>query len=90
MALMIIRHKVKDFATWKPAFDGHRGVQTAAGLSNPRVFRSADDPTEVVILFDAQDIGKAKELAGSSELKSAMAAAGVTDKPDIYFLNPAS
>jgi hypothetical protein len=90
MGLMIVRHKVKDFAVWKPAFDSHRGVQTAAGLSNPRVFRSEDDPSEVVIIFDAQDIGKAKELASSSELRSAMAAAGVSDKPDIYFLNPAS
>jgi hypothetical protein len=90
MALMIVRHKVKDFGTWKPAFDGHKAVQTAAGLSNPRLFRSADDPSEVVIIFDAQDIGKAKELGSSAELKSAMAAAGVMDKPDIYFLNPAS
>ncbi len=90
MGVMIIRHKVKDFGTWKPAFDSHQPVQAAAGLSNPRVFRSAGDPSEVVIIFDAQDIGKAKELAGSPELKSAMAAAGVMDKPDIYFLNAAS
>jgi hypothetical protein len=90
MALIIIRHKVKDFAAWKPAFDGHKSIQTAAGLSNPRLFRSADDPSEVVVLFDAQDLGKAKEFVSSADLKSAMQAAGVKDKPDIYFLNSAS
>ena len=89
MALMIVRHKVKDFGAWKPAFDGHRPLQTGAGLLNPRVFRSADDPNEVVILFDVQDIGKAKQFGSSPELKSAMTAAGVVDKPDIHFLNPA-
>jgi hypothetical protein len=90
MGLIIVRHKVKDFAAWKPAFESHTPAQTAAGLSNPRVFRSADDPSEVVILFDAQDIGKAKQFVGSPDLRSAMATAGVTDKPDIYFLNAAN
>jgi hypothetical protein len=27
MALMIIRHRVKDFADWKKVFDGHAGAQ---------------------------------------------------------------
>jgi hypothetical protein len=90
MGMIIVRHKMKDFAAWKSVFEGHRAAQAAAGLSNPRVFRSADDPSEVVILFDAQDIAKAKQFASSPDLRSAMAAAGVTDKPDIYFLNAAS
>ena len=89
MGLIIVRHKVSDFATFKRAFDGHRPAQTAAGLSNPRVLRSADDPSELVIIFDAQDIGKAKQFAASPDLRSAMASAGVTDKPDIYFLEAA-
>jgi hypothetical protein len=59
MALVIIRHKVKDFAAWKKVFYGHASAQSASGLSNPRLFRSADDPSEVVILFDAADISKA-------------------------------
>ena len=89
MAMVIVRHKIKDFDTWKKAFDGHKPAQAAAGLSNPRVFRSADDPNETVVLFDAQDIGKAKTFASSADLKSTMQAAGVVDKPDVYFLNPA-
>ncbi len=90
MGLVIVRHKVKDFASFKTVFDDHRSAQTGAGLSNPRVFRSADDPSEVVILFDAQDLAKAKQFASSPDLKAAMASAGVIDKPDIYFLNAAS
>jgi hypothetical protein len=90
MAMMIVRHKVKDFAAFKKVFDSHKGAQTAAGLSKPRIFRSADEPNEVVILFDAQDIAKAKAFGASPDLQSKMAAAGVIDKPDLYFLNPAS
>jgi hypothetical protein len=89
MPMLIIRHKIKDYATFKKTFDGHKTAQTAAGLSNPRIYRSADNPDETVILFDAQDIAKAKAFGASPDLKSAMAAAGVIDKPDVYFLNPA-
>jgi len=89
LAILIVRHKVKDFAAWKPAFQVHESERVAAGLTNPRLFCSADDPGEVVILFDAADLGAAKAFVGSAELQSAMAAAGVMDKPDIYFLNAA-
>ena len=89
MALVIIRHKVSDFAAWKKVFDSHASTQSASGLSNPRLFRSADDPSEVVILFDAADTGKAKQFAASSDLRSTMASAGVIDKPDIHILDAA-
>ena len=89
MALVIIRHKVRDFAAWKKVFDSHASAQSASALSNPRLFRSADDRSEVVILFDAADTDKAKQFAASSDLRSAMASAGVIDKPDIHILDAA-
>jgi hypothetical protein len=89
LPIVIVRHKVKDFAAWKPAFQAHEAARAAVGLTNPRLFRSTDDPGEVVILFDAADLGSAKAFAASDELKSAMTTAGVVDRPDIYFLNAA-
>ena len=52
MGMLIIRHKVKDYGKWRPMFDQHSLMQKAAGLSNPRVFRSADDKSEIVVVFD--------------------------------------
>jgi len=89
MAVLIIRHKVKDFAEWKKAFDAHRPTREGTGLSSSRVLRSDDDANQVVLIFDGVDIAKAKAFVASPELQSAMAAAGVVDKPDIYFLNAA-
>jgi hypothetical protein len=40
-------------------------------------------------VFDAADLGAAKAFAGSEALQAEMVAAGVVDKPDIYFLNAA-
>jgi len=45
MGMSIIRHKVKDYRKWRPMFDKHAGMQKQAGLSNPRVFRSAAQPS---------------------------------------------
>jgi hypothetical protein len=86
MGMMIIRHKVSDYGKWRPEFDSHSATQKAAGLNNPRVLRSADDKNEIVIIFDTTDIKKAKEFAGSSNLKDVMTKAGVIDVPTMYFL----
>lgn len=89
MGVLIIRHKVKDYATWKTAFDGHAGARKAAGLTNPRLYRSSDDHNEVVIIFDMRDAGEAKKFAAGPDLKSTMASAGVIDQPTAYFLEEA-
>lgn len=53
MGMMIIRHKVRDYGQWRPIFDGHAEMQKAAGLTNPRIYHSADsDKSEIVVVFD--------------------------------------
>lgn len=86
MALMIVRHKVKDFAAWKKGFDAHAGAQRSVGLTNPRVFHSSDNHNEMVVLFDASDVAAAKKFVASPDLKSAMEKAGVVDQPTILIV----
>jgi hypothetical protein len=66
--MLIVRHKVKDFAAWKVAFNAQEPARAAASLWNARLFRSADDPNEVAVLL--ADIDQAKALATSLDLKS--------------------
>jgi hypothetical protein len=83
---ILIRHKVRDFAEWKPAFDSHASTRDEAGLALKHLLRGADDPNDVVILFEAADLNSGKAFAGSADLKEVMQKAGVIDKPDVYFL----
>jgi hypothetical protein len=69
-----------------PHIDTHSSARQRAGLKEEHLLRNTDDPNEVVMLFEAKDIQKAKEFAGSADLREAMENAGVVDKPDIYFL----
>ncbi len=86
MAFLLIRHKVRDFATWKAGYDGHQPKRNEAGLTEKYLLRSSDDANNVVILFEAQDLERAKTFAASADLREKMEEVGVIDKPDIYFL----
>ena len=83
MGMMIMR----DYGQWRPVFDANAEMQKAAGLSNPRVYHSADsNKSEIVVVFDTKETKMAKDFAASAELKEAMTKAGVVDTPTIYFL----
>jgi heme-degrading monooxygenase HmoA len=83
---MLIRHRVADFAKWKPVYDAHASAREKAGLKEIHLLRNLDDPNEVILLFSVEDIDKAKAFAASDDLRTAMQRAGVSDKPDVYFL----
>jgi hypothetical protein len=83
---MLIRHRVADFAKWKPVYDAHASAREKAGLKEIHLLRNLDVPNEVILLFSVEDIDKAKAFAASDDLRAAMQRAGVSDKPDVYFL----
>jgi heme-degrading monooxygenase HmoA len=86
MIHMLIRSKVADFVKWKPVYDAHAPARQNAGLKEEHLLRSIDNPNEVIVLFSAEDLDKAKAFAASDDLRQAMQRAGVSDKPDVYFL----
>ena len=87
MNYVLIRHQVADFPSWKVTYDAHSTARAAAGLKEERLLHNVDHKNEVVLLFSASDLKKAKEFAASADLRKAMQVAGVTDAPDVYFLS---
>ena len=86
MAMMMIHHRVQNYQAWRPIYDAHESARNSAGLTNGRVFRSADDPDDLVILFDMTDRKKAEAFAESEDLKTAMQRSGVRGRPDVQFV----
>jgi heme-degrading monooxygenase HmoA len=87
MGYILIRHKVVDYAQWKPVFDEHGVTRKANGCKGGHLFRSSEDPHEVVILFEWDNMEKARQFVQSEDLRKAMKRAGVSDQPDMYFLD---
>jgi hypothetical protein len=49
MHVLQIEHPIRDFETWKGAFDRFSGKRQQSGVRRHRVLRPADDPNYVVI-----------------------------------------
>ena len=82
---LTVHLKVKDYVTWRTAYDGREKDRVSAGITNGRVFRNAQDPNDVVILQDVADVAKARTWFGSDDLKAAMQKSGVVGSPHFRF-----
>jgi hypothetical protein len=82
---LTIHHKVKDYATWRKGYDEHEKSRNTAGITNGKVFRSAEDPNDILILQDVADLAKARTWLGGADLKTAMEKAGVVGPHSVRF-----
>ncbi len=82
---LTIHHKVKDYAAWRKGYDEHEKSRNSAGITNGKVFRSAEDPNDVLILQDVADVAQARAWLGGADLKAAMEKAGVVGAHSVRF-----
>jgi hypothetical protein len=81
MIRSFIRHRVRDYPTWREVYDGFADVQKAGGVRAEAVYRSVDDPNDVTVTHDLEDVETARAFFASPDLKDAMMRAGVEGDP---------
>jgi hypothetical protein len=89
MTTILVRHKVRDFAKWKSTYDTLDSFHKSNKVKSAQIFRNADNPNEVVVLTEMENVDDARRFARSEGLMNAMQNAGVADQPDVYFLDKA-
>jgi heme-degrading monooxygenase HmoA len=89
MATMLIQLKVKDFADWKKVFDSGDIMRKSNGEISHQVYQDAGDPNELTTVFKWNSLANAQKFAQSTELRTAMADAGVQGPPHVHFLKEA-
>jgi hypothetical protein len=82
---VMVKHKVKDWASWKKAFDSHKQTRMDAGLTDRVIGHAVGDDHSVFIVFAVADIAKAKAFMQSKDLKDKMTEAGVVGPPTSFF-----
>jgi len=87
MQYALVRHKVADYNKWKPAFDEHGAARKANGICGHQLWRNIDDPNEILILVEVDDLEKVRQFVQSDDLQEAMQRSGVADRPDMYILD---
>ncbi len=86
MVHMLVRHQVTNFEAWKKAYDENAGARKAAGLKELHLWRNIENSSDVMLLFEAADLNKAKKFIMSKDLAGSMTRSGVRGQPEILFL----
>jgi hypothetical protein len=76
-------HHVADYEVWRKAYDGFGDVQKAGGVTRQSVYRSIDDPNDVLIMHGFADMADAEKFLAGAELRDAMQQAGVQGQPRV-------
>jgi len=83
--MMVVTHKVANYAKWKVGYDEHDSARLAFGVHSYVIGRGFQDTNMVLVATKADDMTKAKAFAKDPGLKKAMQKAGVMGAPAIAF-----
>lgn len=89
MIRMFAQHHVKDYETWREVYDRFDRTRRTLGVRGQSVFRSADDPNDITVEHDFDDLETARRFVDDDRVRDAMSAGGVQGEPEIRFTEPA-
>ena len=78
MPYLLEQHKVHDYALWRAVFDADAAGQKTAGCCGARILRNADDPEEVIVLFEWDTLERARQRIESATLGREFEEAGAS------------
>lgn len=85
--IMVMMHKVANYAKWQAGYEMGDSMRLAHGLHNFVLARGVKDTNMVMVAVRMDDAARAKEFTASPDLKGAMQKAGVIGTPTINFLD---
>lgn len=86
MPYVLVRHKVKDPDKWKTLFEQGGSARQAGGARDSWLFHNVNDPNDLLILFQWDNLEHANQFIQSEDLPQWLQQAGVTDLLDVAFL----
>lgn len=84
MPIVFTRHKVADYAAWRPKYDADVARRKQAGLCDLALYRDASDPNMVLMMWEADGLDGLKAMLSSPDLKALMKEAGVISQPEAW------
>ena len=87
--VVIVRHEVADYDTWRRAFDGALPIRRDMGERSFRILKDDADPKNVTALFIWSTRAAAQAFARSDLLADGMSRSGVVSEPQILILDGA-
>ena len=84
--MMVVKHKVANFAKWKASYDTYDSMRLANGIHSYVIGRGVQDSNMVLVAVKVDDMTKAKAFSKDPALKEAMRKGGVTGTTSFSFV----
>jgi hypothetical protein len=84
--LVIVSHKVKDYASWRKGYDADQLNRAKAGFTVSGVYAAVNDPNNISVVGEFANAEAAEAFTTSPKLKEIMEKAGVIGKPEVKIL----
>jgi len=81
--MLVVTHKVSNYAKWKVAYDAHDSARLANGIHSYVIGRGFKDSNMIMVALKVDDTVKAKAFAKDPGLKKAMQKGGVMGMPTL-------
>ncbi len=89
MTHVLVRVNFEEFEKWKAGFTAASSLRQQYGSQGVTVYRSSDNPNQVVIVGAYEDKQRAQQMFQSQEFRAATKRAGLTAPPEVTFLDEA-
>jgi quinol monooxygenase YgiN len=86
LSAIIATHAVEDYDRWRAVYDELADFRKQKGIVGDAVNQELDDPNQVIVYHQANDMDSLRAFVDSAELEEAMLRAGVIGQPDIQFV----
>ena len=83
---VIARYLVKDFDRFKAEFDEVAPQLPERGFSRTWLDRNVDNPNEIVVMHECDDLDRARAFLESDEYHECIHRAGIVGEPSVTFL----
>ena len=87
MVNVILTHEVKEFSTWKAAFEAGEPLRAQAGVTIEAVYTAVDNPNKVTVITAFPSVESVSGFMANPNLRADMESAGVVGAPSIQVLN---
>ena len=77
MTTTFVRHQVADYDAWRQVYNSVGELQRAGGVTSDAVYRSDDDPNNVLVMHQFGSADEAHAFFENPELRQAMLDGGV-------------
>ncbi|HVB65899.1 MAG TPA: hypothetical protein VNE17_14290 [Nitrolancea sp.] len=83
MALLVIRHDVQDYDTWRAVYDSMADAQRQWGVTSESAHQLEGAPNTVLVLHEFATVAQAHGFLTNREGQAVMQRAGVVGEPRV-------